>query len=392
MKPGLQMLVVSAHFAPTANAAAMRLAPFVEVWAERGWDVKVLTGNIGAQAPRPPEGYGITRLRCRVPGNDRSVAVRLLLEAVSACELFWRMLLARCDAAFITSPPVTWAFVAVLAAVLRRKPYVLDVRDLYPDVLYDAGVVSEAGPIGRLLRRLERYGYRRAKGVVTVTTGLVEILRKRTWTPVLLIPNGFDGKVFHPAPAADGAVGPVRLLFHGTLGRFQDVELLVEYAAFLKAAGDRRIRIVVAGGGPKRTALEAAIRDHGLADVLDYRGAVDLAAVVALLHESDVGLSFRFESSIDLTAFPVKVYEYMACGLPVVVFPRGEPGELVERHGAGVALSRRDVQVLHAAIERLLDAAERARLGRNALEASRSFERRTLAATLMENMSDLMER
>ena len=144
---------------------------------------------------------------------------------------------------------------------------------------------------------------------------------------VEVIKNGFDQTRFTPESGEKGSV--FKVAFHGNLGYFQEIEKLTQ---LMKDIGtrDRDIEFHVWGDGPKSRFL----RDY-LGENLVFHGQVGYDQAAKEISNCHLGISFRTEDPIGKIALPVKVFEYIGVGIPVVISPESEIGDEINRHGFG---------------------------------------------------------
>ena len=101
------------------------------------------------------------------PSNKNNLGFRLLTEILLGMELFLRLLINKQELILITSPPYFMTLFCTTAARMKRVPYVVDIRDLYPDVYFSAGLLSEQNVISILLRNLEKKLYSKSFIITT---------------------------------------------------------------------------------------------------------------------------------------------------------------------------------------------------------------------------------
>ncbi|MCS3683879.1 glycosyltransferase family 4 protein [Salinibacter ruber] len=398
----MEIGVVAAYFPPEVSAAAVRIGPFVEEWAsQESCTVHVFAPRSENEASDAYANYPNVRIH-RVPAgiadNTRSLPARFLSEVALCFLVFWRSLTVKVDVYVTSSPPFLIAVTTLLVSLISRTPFVLDVRDLYPEQLFSYKVVSRDSWFGRFLQWLERQVYDHALLVAGVTEGLTRYIERRTSTDVVLIRNGIDSRQFYRRRhrATDGGLAKGErtnfdefvILFHGTLGRSQNVELLLTYAEHVKQEREENVTIRVIGDGPKADVLRCGIENRNIGSILEYIGRVDFDEIPDLLNRADVGFSPRVDGLVNETAFPVKVYECLGCGLPVVVTPKSEAGRYVERNEVGFQHRNGDVEGIHESICRLKENPKLYKeYSDRAVRVAESFDRHKLGRKLQNEIA-----
>src|SRR3990172_9095833 len=255
-------------------------------------------------------------------------------------------------------------------------PLVVEVNGL-PDV--EASILGTAPKRSRpekAVRSLIRKTfYTRASKVVTVTRGLADALRDRYGLPpekLVVVPNAADTVHFAPRPAEEAkrALGipedsPV-VGWVGNLVAWHGLAYLVEAAGTVLTANPAAVFLIV-GGGPERKPLEKLVRDRGMAESFRFTGSVDHAEVPAYIAAADacVVLIDVERYSVQYGFSPLKLYEYLACGRPVVA-TRTAGFEVVEEGDCGLLVDPRDPEAVAAALLSLLEDPERGEKGRRA--------------------------
>ncbi len=309
----------------------------------------------------------------------------------------------RPDVVFATSPPLTMALPAIVAARRWRAPLVFEVRDLWPEAPIQMGALRSPW-LRRLARWLERAVYRSASEVVALSPGMRDGIVSAGTDParVTLIPNASDLDLFSP----DLDPGDLRerlgvggddflCAYFGTMGEANDLTQVVEAAALLDAreaqvaAGGasgpaaRRVVFVLQGEGKRRPALEADVRRRGLGNVV-FAPAGDKLAAARLAAASDACMTIFKDVPILATNSPNKLFDTFAAGRPAIVNTDGWQRVLVEEHAAGVFARPGDAAHLAEQVRGLAADPERTRAyGVNARAlAEREFDRDLLAARL----------
>lgn len=375
----MDVAVVAERFYPDSMAVAIRMRHLVRALGELpSTRVTLYTGSRGVTAA----GFRLVRTLCPPVSNELPYPVRFLAEWLLGLELSVRILLAGRRVWIITSPPFIATWLCCLACVVRGAPFVLDVRDGYPQVYFAAGLARAGSRLGRLLLRAEAFLYRRAALIAVATQGLAAQVRAKADDPekVVLLTNGFDEELF---TAGRDKYEEFTAVFHGNLGRFQRPDLIVRLARRCRDAG-LRIRFLVVGWGSNREELREEIPAN-----LEFLGRVDYEQIPGIIGRAHVGMSFRTDDAVSRASFPVKVYEYMGVAVPVLVTPRSEGGEFVEAHGIGFQFSPEDEDGIFARLRHFYEhPAELQALTERCLairgQFSRSYLSRAFAARLAE--------
>lgn len=374
----MRVLVISQQFSPEMGALPNRLYPLTRHLAEHGHEVFVATGM-----PNYPKGTvfadyrgrhfmrerrdGATVLRTHYYTTPRNVSTRSqLLSYLSFLPAVlhsgWRA--GRVDAVFVTSPPIFPALPAILLAKLRGAKLVVDLRDLWPDEVVAVGAAREGSAPIRVLRAIERWMYRSADVVTCTTRAFVDTVAERGVGEEKrrLLPNGADVELFRPLPhendvAAQYPFGDrLVVMYSGLLGIKHGLETVIEAAALLRDRED--VVFFLRGEGPRREALEAQARELGLTNVL-FGGERPIDEVPYLLARADVCVTNLLPDAYLEKIVSVKVFEYLACGKPVVGGVRGEGARVLQESGGGIAVAPGDAPAMADAVRELLDSPDR---------------------------------
>lgn len=267
---------------------------------------------------------------CKLGDSKTNSLWRLLKEIIAGVELFFRILcLKSTDRAILSSPPFTTVVIASFACKIKKIPYILDVRDLYPEVYIDAGLLSYEGPLTRFVKGVTRRVYWNASHIISVTRGLCHSITKYPVekSKVHLITNGYDKDLFYPGPL-EKKNDKFTLVFHGKIGKVQNMQTLLQLAKSLSSHPE--IEFLVIGDGSKLSELKnQELNNIKLVDAIPY------TQIPEVLRKCHVGLSFRTDGRIGRDAYPVKVFEYIGTGLPVIMTPICEMGKLISENKLG---------------------------------------------------------
>lgn len=296
----------------------------------------------------------------------------------------------RADIIIGSSPHLFAALAGARLARRWRVPFVLEVRDLWPESMVAAG--GRKGPVYFAFYAIAKYLYRRADRIICLARGTMAHLERLGVDPAKLvyIPNGVD-----PAPFAH-IERPERATFTavyaGAHGPANGLEVVLDAADRLKS--DSRIRFLLVGDGPAKAALVADAQRRGLTNV-EFRDPVPKSSMPELLAQADAGLmTLRDTPLFAYGVSPNKLFDYFAAALPVVCNVPGEVEGMVGDAGAGEQALPGSSESLADALLRLSSRtfAERAGMGRSAREwVTREHSRSVLADRLDRALRELLD-
>ena len=228
--------------------------------------------------------------------------------------------------------------------------------------------------LGDLGAQAERWALGQADAVLAVSAPLRDHVLDLGIDPakVHVIPNGVNTDLFHPAPP-DAALrarlglgeGPV-LGFVGGLRPWHGIETLPEILARVSAAHPGA-RLVIAGDGPLREGLARGLTERGLRAQVVFTGTLPHDEVPAVIRQFDVALAPYPALEHAFYFSPLKLFEYMACGVPVVAADCGQIADVIRDGESGLLHPPGDLNALAAACDRLLGNAKlRFALGQSA--------------------------
>lgn len=405
----MRVLFLSVYFPPEVGAPQARTYETARWFARWGHHVVVLTGFPNHPTGRIARGYrGRLFMQERVDGLDvrrtwlypapnRGLwrwAAKHFSFALSA--LLAAPLAGRFDAVVVESSALFLGLTAWIIGRLQGIPWVLTIGDLWPETAVAQGQLANPGLI-KLTERLADFVYGRADMLVGVTQGICRAVIDKGVPPekVAYIPNGTDTTLFHPG--ADGSAlrralgleGKFVVMYAGTMGLAQGLEVVLEAAKLLRAEAD--VRFVLVGDGVEKPNLVGKARREGIDNVL-FLERQPRSRMPAVLSAADLILVPLRRRPLFEGALPSKLPEAMACGKPVIVTIMGEAAALLEGAGAGLAVEPEQPRALAEAIARIRGEPALAReMGRRARAfAVEHLERSRLARRLEELLLGLI--
>ena len=362
-------------------AAAARMGPWADVLEERGHEVVILTSREASES----EDSRVWTSRFGVPSNQVSLSRRLFQEVRLGRDLGreLRKLAPSLDLAVITSPPFFLAMHCAKVAQNCSLGFHLDVRDRYPGVLFDLGLLRRNGLIGRILSGMERRAYAAASFISTVTLSLTKELTEVVDAgEVFHAPNGFDGVLFPEKLFERRKREQFTVVYHGRFSRLHDVETL-RMLTLAVSEKDSEIRFLIVGPVPD----EVRNRDWGSTS---FSGEKPREEIPALLAECHLGVSLMKPSRATYVAMPAKIFEYLGAGLPVMACPKGELTDFVRKKEIGLTFEKADVANMAEEICSLKSNCSRMdQVVSNVRSVRKDLERRSAAMSLVEKLESL---
>lgn len=411
----MRFLILGLNYLPESTSIGPYTADLAGYLRELGHDVQVITGFPMAPQWKVWEGYtgkrfmrevihGVPVLRTYlyVPARPGRALNRILFDtsfAVSA--LLGGLTTGRCDLVVVVSPPLQAGLSGWLLGLLGGAGLFLHIQDLMPDMAVAAGMLAEKSVPFRIARALERFVYRRARGIGVICDGFARNLLAKgvPANKIALLPDYVDVEFVRPL-ARDNAfriehgIKPddFLVMYSGSIALKQGLHTFVDAAAEFQA--EEGVAFYLVGEGPYLRELNARAAEPGRAGIrflpLQPREGLplQLSAANALVITQRRGIT-------DMV-FPGKLLYYMASGRPIVaaVSADSETGRFVASEEVGLAVPPEEPGALARAIRFLRDNPEEAeRLGRNGRRvAEERFDRRIVLKQLAEHLEGLAVR
>jgi colanic acid biosynthesis glycosyl transferase WcaI len=396
----LDVLLINQYYPPSDAPTGLLLADLAERLARDGHRVRVLAGRRAYEDPRRTfaaregrAGVDVRRLRTigvrRCGAAWRSVEYASFLAAVG-----WRLFSTRRPDVIVTlsTPPMLATFV-VLAARIRRTRSVYWVMDVYPDIAFALGVLSETSLAGRILARLARFAAAHASVVVALGERMAEVLAAQGARTVESVPNWLAGpEVPRDVDARAlgdewGWTGQLVVLYSGNLGLAYEFDTAIRAADLLRDRPD--VRFAFVGRGARRDEIESQVRRRGLKNV-ELREPLPRERLALGLAAGDLHLvTLRVEAAGLLV--PSKIFGTLAAGRPTLyVGPAdSEVARIVRDAGCGVQIDPGDADGLARAIRGYADDPDRRRI--EGERARRAHDERFARGRSLERLVQLVE-
>lgn len=350
----MNVLYFSQHFSTPAGSSGSRPYQMARHLIARGHQVTIVCGSYSGGTTGLTSEFKHRMRRGEVDGFSviefdlaYSNKDSLVKRALTFLRFAWRsvclVFTEQYDLLFATTTPLTAGIPGVFARWLRKKPFVFEVRDLWPELPKAMGVVKN--PLVLFcMSMLERASYYSANRLIGLSPGIVDGI-KRCGIPserITMVSNGCDLDLFNHqiTPWRPETVKETDFLavYAGTHGIANGLSSLLDAACELKRRGRHDIKLLLVGEGRLKPELEARAKTEGLSDII-FHPPLDKNSLAGLMADSDLGLQLL----ANIPAFyygtsPNKFFDYIASGLPVLVNYPGWIADMVEKQACGFVI------------------------------------------------------
>ncbi|MEL4358952.1 MULTISPECIES: glycosyltransferase family 4 protein [unclassified Luteococcus] len=286
----------------------------------KGWDFRIISSKRHHTTGELMSSVDPRFNLVPVPAYAGNGGKRILGWGVFAVEAFATGLGKYCDLVFASSPQLLAPVAGMALAKARKKPFVMEVRDLWPESLVSGGSLKAGSPLHKVLVAVERTLYRNAEQIITVTDGWEDHFRGLGIDVAKLnvVPNGADLAEFEVPQSKQELrteLGFTRFtaIFSGNHSSYVGLDLILDAAQQLPD-----VDFFLIGSGSRKQWAVDEVASRGLTNVR-FHGQVNKQELVRLLKAGDVGLhTVSPQSVFDKGMSPNKLYDYLASGLAVV--------------------------------------------------------------------------
>lgn len=398
----MKVLYFHQHFSTPKGSAGIRSYQMARKLVEQGHQVTMVCGSYGAGTTGLTMPFTQGRRRGNVDGidiiefdlaysNHDGFVKRALTFLKFALRSVGLAFTEKYDVLFATTTPLTAGIPGILARWLRRKPFVFEVRDLWPELPKAMGVIKNPLVLGAM-SVLEWASYRSAHRCIGLSPGIVDGIAARgvSRDRIALVPNGCDLNIFagetNPWRPQGVAEGDLMAVFAGTHGMANGLDAVLDAAAELKRRGRENIKLVLIGQGKLKPKLQQRAAAEGLNNVI-FHEPVNKERLAGLMAATDLGLQIL----ANVPAFyygtsPNKFFDYISAGLPVLNNYPGWLAEMITQHQCGFTVPPQDAAAFANALEQAADNKEALKtMGQRARQlAEQEFDRAKLSSQWVE--------
>ncbi len=405
----MRILFLSHYFPPEVNAPASRTFEHCKQWVKDGHEVYVVTCAPNHPRGKVYEGYRnklfqkdekdgikVIRVWTYVTANEGFVKRTLNYVSYMVAVIFLIPFLPKADVVISTSPQFFNGLAGYFVSRLKRMPWVLEIRDLWPESILVVGAIKNKWII-RFLEFLENFAYRKATHIVPVTDSFKRYMIGKGISPekITVIKNGVDLQFYQVLPEIDstmqdlGLGGKFVVSYFGTHGMAHHLETILEAAQILQPQGD--IIFLLVGDGADKARIEAMRDAMKLSNVM-LLGQQAKSKMPHLWASSNVSLVLLKKSDLFKSVIPSKIFESMAMQKPIILGVEGESQEIIEAANSGRCITPENSAQLAQRILELRDnPALCSELGENGRKyVAEHFDRTSLARRYEAVMQSLL--
>ncbi len=368
----MKILFFTHYFPPEVNAPASRTHEHCREWVKNGHEVTVVTCVPNHPMGKVYSGYSnklcqhevidgihVIRLWTYITANEGFVKRTLNYLSYLFSVLVYIPFLPKHDVFVSTSPQFFCGLAGYFVKLFRRKPWVIEIRDLWPESIVAVGAIHNKFII-KVLEYLEMQVYRKSDHIIPVTDAFKSYMLNKSVAEekITVIKNGVDLNFYAPGETektdeyGELLVNGFVASYVGTHGMAHHLETILEAAEILIHRKD--IVFLMVGHGAEKDKLAKLKGSKKLCNVimLDQQAKGKMPLLWAL---SDVSLVLLRKSDLFKTVIPSKIFESMAMKKPIVLGVEGEVKAMIEEGKSGITIEPENAQALAVAVVELAD-------------------------------------
>lgn len=403
----MNILFLSHYYPPEVNAPATRTYEHCKRWVTSGHKVTVVTcapncpdgkvykGYKNRFSSEQVDGVEIRRVWTYLAPNKGFLKRILNFLSYLVATFIYCIRMKNVDVVIATSPQFFCGWAGVVLGRLRGWPFILEIRDIWPESIVTVGAMKKSMFI-KMLEILEKRMYAAALHIVAVGEGYKKKIVEKGIDPdkISVIVNGVDITRFtHANTELDMkkrycAENKFVCSYIGTVGMAHGLEVVLEASKMCKTKDLSDVVFWIVGDGAQREELELRAQKESLQQVI-FTGRLPKETMPDIIAASDCSLVHLRGTELFGTVIPSKIFELMAMDVPIVMAVKGEALDIVEQSGAGIAMEPDNPQSLLDCIATIKKRGRVAFSGRTFVE--KNFNRDVLAQGMLEIIEKVVE-
>jgi len=357
----MKILLIHQYFLEKNDGGGSRFNEMTKTWGKQGHEITVLAGMVHYATGKKIDKYkgrhfdyqegfytNVDVMRCHVSeAYNINFIGRLWAYFSFVFSSIWAGLFKvkkKYDVILVTSPPLFVGITAYILSIFKRKPFVFEIRDLWPESAIDTGVLTNKLIIN-FAYWFEKIIYKKASLINVLTPAFRDKLINNKNVPkekVIFIPNAADFSLAEKIESSDfnssdfkeklGLKGKFVITYVGAHGVANHLIQLVDAAERLQ---DTNVVFQLIGAGMKKQELKEEVKKKKLKNII-FVDSVPKSEVFKYILASDMGASVLKKVDTFKTIYSNKTFDYMSCKKPTLLLIDGVSRELVETANCGV--------------------------------------------------------
>ena len=402
----MKILFITDNFPPEVNAPATRTYEHTKEWVKRGYEVTIITCAPNFPHGKVYKGYknrlyskesidGIEVIRVWSYISANKGFVKRILDYVSfAFMAFVVGLFQKSDIIIATSPQFFTTWSAWGLSKIKQKPWVFELRDLWPESIKTVGAMKQ-GRVIDTLEKIELALYKSANRVVAVTDAFKENLISRgiDESKIDVVTNGSNVELFYPRAKDIELLDELNLKdkfivgYIGTHGMAHSLDFIVKSVSKIK---DKNIHFLFVGDGAKKAEVVQLAKELNLKNVT-FLEPISKDEVPRYLSICDISLAPLKRSDTFKTVIPSKIFEASAMQKPTLLGVEGQAQKIIEKYNAGLCFKPEDEGDFLEKLEQIRDEKIYKKLQDGCQKLAIDFDRKTLANKMLNIIKELVK-
>lgn len=398
----MKILFISDNFPPEVNAPATRTFEHTREWVKLGHEVTVITCAPNFPQGVTYEGYknklyqreiidGIVVIRVWTYIAKNEGFVKRIIDFVSfSVSSFISGLFVKTDIIVATSPQFFAALSGKALGFWRRKPWVMEVRDIWPESIKTVGAMKD-NLVLKYFEWLEIRCYKSSAKIIVVTKSFKKNIIKKgiDASKIKVVTNGANLDLFNPVEKNIQLTTKLKLTekiilgYTGTHGMAHKLDFIMDCA---KQLDQNNIHILFIGDGSERNKLLQKVADEKIKNVtmIHSKSKIELLEYMAILDGAIINLK---KDKLFETVIPSKIFENAAMGIPILIGVDGEAREIIENYNAGFFYSpENEIDFINKVRQFSTNKTGKVSYQLGGLKLAKAYDRKVLAKELLKEL------
>lgn len=386
------------YFSTPQGAWGTRVYEFAKDWVAKGHEVTIITAIYSKSDIKATkfiedqyfDGIHVKVINIKID-NKQSRLKRIMTWIGYTCVASWYALFLPADIAIASSGPITVGVPGLIARYLRRKKFIFEVRDIWPQGAIEMGLLKN-DILKRLAYWFEKRCYKAADCIVALSPGMVKNITDRVKVKrIVSVTNSANIEFFAEKSKYDIGIWKNRkyAIYTGNIGIVNNSEWLLNCARILKERCQSNIYLLLVGDGQLRKEIEKQVADEKLSNLI-FMNLMPKINLVAYLQNAMVSLVPLKGTPILDTSSPNKFFESLAAGIPVIQNTQGWMKDYLAEYEVGYTINPDDAFALADLLVEIKESSfSMDEIGRKAKKlAAADFDKTVLAQRMLEVILD----